>query len=74
MKNTAQQIVTAEFAVWLAGTSFAGHVEAGDQWDTVEAWPTPEKMEAARGCFTAFAAGDIDLALTEMQVAQEAFV
>lgn len=69
-----KQIVTPEFAAWLAGTSFAGHVEPGDQWDTAEAWPTPETMEAARECFAAFAAGDIDTALTEMQVAQESFV
>lgn len=53
------QIVTDDFAAWLATTSFAGQVEPGEQWDTEEAWPSRETMRAARECFRQFHAGDL---------------
>lgn len=68
------QIVTKEFADWLETTSFAGSVNAGDQWDTEEAWPSKETMQAARSCFEAFTAGDLKAAESAMHEAQRPFV
>ena len=68
------QIVTKEFATWLETTSFAGHVDAGDQWDTEVAWPSRETMTAARECFAAFETGDLKRAEELMWDAQRPYV
>lgn len=68
------QLVTPEFAAWLDITSFAGQVEPGEQWDTVEAWPSTETLRAARECFRHFHAGDLAAAETAMHAAQQPFV
>jgi len=68
------QVVTHSFAKWLATTSFAGTVEPGDQWDTVEAWPSPLTMSAARECYAHFHAGNILAAERAMDNAQRCFV
>lgn len=68
------QVVTHCFAQWLATTSFAGTVEPGDQWDTVEAWPSLLTMNAARECYAHFHAGDIPAAERAMHNAQRCFV
>ena len=67
-------IVTAEFAEWLTATPFAGHVEPGDQWDTPEAWPSPETMRAARECLNHFRAGNLTAATAAIVAAQQPFV
>ena len=71
---TEAQIASAEFAAWLESTSFAGQLEAGEQWDTPEAWPSEETMRAARECFAAFERGDRATAEQRMHDAQRAFV
>lgn len=68
------QVVTRSFAKWLATTSFAGTIEPGDQWDTVEAWPSPLTMNAARECYAHFHAGNIPAAERAMHNAQRCFV
>lgn len=70
----AYQVVTREFADWLGSTSFAGIVNPGDQWDSEDAWPSPDTMRAARRCYDLFAAGDLAGAEAAMVEAQQAFV
>lgn len=68
------QIATAEFCKWLQTTSFAGYIQPGEQWDTEDAWPSPETMLAARKCFAQFAAGNLVAAEAAMLDAQRSFV
>lgn len=68
------QIVMPEFAAWLATTSFSGIVEAGDRWDTAEAWPSADTMAAARTCYIEFIHGDKNAAQDAMEAPQQPFV
>lgn len=71
---STKQIVTTEFAAWLSGTSFAGIVKPGEQWDTTEAWPSPLTMQAARACYVLFHRDCTALAEQRLWDAQRAFV
>ena len=72
MNATTQQIVTAEFAAWLAapGSIFHGVVDTGDQWDTDEAWDDSNALFAARKCYNHFHAGELDDARDMLAMAQ----